>query len=334
VLAVARRHFSDLTLTFRPDELYRVPTDDGASIALGRYHARTKRRAVEPVVLCHGFGANRFSLDFDSRYSLARYLAARGFETWVLELRGRGLAGPVRPCTFDDQAEYDVRAALRAVRGAGHREVLWVGHSKGGMLMYAHLARNPNAPVKSVVTLASAGSFGYQTGMKLFVERVAPFLKMDVIPFRVVRRLARLGPLPGPISRYLSRAENMEPETIMKITANMVSDLAGGVARQFARWIRLGTFDSADGSFNYRVAMENVKTPFLLMAGSADLMAPEVAVEAARRALGGPTELVVVGKGTGFREDYGHGDIVLGRHAPDEVFPLVDDYLRAHSTPV
>ena len=85
-----------LTLPFKPDELYRVPTDDGAAIALGRYHAREARRYAEPVILCHGLGANRFHMDFDEHYSLARYLARAGFETWVLELRGRGLAGAVR----------------------------------------------------------------------------------------------------------------------------------------------------------------------------------------------------------------------------------------------
>src|SRR6476619_1116703 len=100
-----------LALTFRPDELYRVPTDDGASIALGRYHPRGPRRFAEPVLLCHGLGANRFNLDFDERYSVARYLARRGFETWVLEMRGRGEAGfHARSTSFDEQAEHDVAA--------------------------------------------------------------------------------------------------------------------------------------------------------------------------------------------------------------------------------
>src|SRR5689334_4166748 len=84
----------ELRLQFQPDELYRSPTDDGSAIALGRYLPRERRRFQQPVVLCHGLGANRFALDFDERHSLARYLARRGFETWVLELRGRGLAGP------------------------------------------------------------------------------------------------------------------------------------------------------------------------------------------------------------------------------------------------
>src|SRR3954470_18923706 len=89
-----------LELPWTPDDVYRVPTPDGARIALGRYHARGERRFLTPVVLCHGLGANRYDLDFDEKYSLARFLARRGFETWVLELRGRGMAGKPLHTTF------------------------------------------------------------------------------------------------------------------------------------------------------------------------------------------------------------------------------------------
>ncbi|MGQ0506370.1 MAG: alpha/beta hydrolase, partial [Myxococcaceae bacterium] len=197
-----------LELTFRPDEVYRVPTDDGCSIALGRYQPRGERRFEEPVILCHGLGANRFNMDFDERYSLARYLARRGYETWVMELRGRGLAGPPCDSTFDDQAEHDVRAALRAVTSTGHKQVTWVGHSKGGLLLYAHLARTPGAPVRAAVTLGSPFSFAVQPGLKKFIETVSPALKLKSIPITKVSAVAKLGPTPGPIARYLMRAAN------------------------------------------------------------------------------------------------------------------------------
>src|SRR5262249_32492379 len=149
VIAASWLGLPSLELSFKPDELHRVPTEDGAAIALGRYLPLAKRRFAEPVILGHGLGANRFNLDMDERYSLARFLARRGFETWVLELRGRGLAGPPKDCSFDDQVNYDVPAALNTVLGAGHKAVTWVGHSKGGLLLYAHLAKNPQSPIKA-----------------------------------------------------------------------------------------------------------------------------------------------------------------------------------------
>ena len=125
--------------SFRPDEVYRVPTPDGAAVALGRYHPRVPRRYAEPVILCHGLGNNRHTMDLDERHSLARYLARAGFESWVLELRGRGLAGGPIDATFDDQVIHDVATALETVRSTGSREVLWVGHSKGGQIGRAHV---------------------------------------------------------------------------------------------------------------------------------------------------------------------------------------------------
>ncbi|HSP77893.1 MAG TPA: alpha/beta fold hydrolase [Myxococcaceae bacterium] len=329
--AVSREGQGLLTLPFRPDEMYRVPTTDGAAIALGRYHPRGERRFVEPVVLCHGLGANRFHMDFDERYSLARYLARAGFETWVMELRGRGLAGPCGEATFDDQAEHDVGAALRTVLSTGSKEILWVGHSKGGLILYGHLARNPQAPVKAAVALGSPFTFAVQPGLKRFVQRLEPLLKLKVIPIRRITSIALFGAPPGPLSRYMMMADNMEPEVVRRALANVPSDVYGGVVRQFAHWITTDTFCAADGTC-YRTPLARVEQPFLLVAGSKDLLAPPLAVARAQEHLGGPVKLVVAGRAHGFSEDYGHADLVLGRRAPDEIFPLVETFLSAHAT--
>jgi pimeloyl-ACP methyl ester carboxylesterase len=334
--AVSRGGEGLLTLPFRPDELYRVPTDDGAAIALGRYHARGPRRYAEPVILCHGLGANRFHLDFDERYSLARYLARAGFEAWVMELRGRGLAGPASDFNFDDQAEHDVRAALRTVvsagNAAGSKEVLWVGHSKGGLLLYAHLARNPQAPVRAAVTLGAPFTFAVQPGLRIFMSKIEPLLRLKSIPTRRITNIAFFGAPPGPLTRYMMLAENMDSEVVRRALANVPADLAGGMVRQFARWIDTHAFTSYDGSFDYQAPLAEIRKPFLLMAGSRDLLAPPLSVARAKEHLGGPVKLVIAGKAHGFAADYGHADLVLGRRAPDEVFPLVESFLASNAT--
>ncbi|HEX5744686.1 MAG TPA: alpha/beta fold hydrolase [Archangium sp.] len=320
-----------LTLPFKPDELYRVPTDDGAAIALGRYHAREQRRYAEPVILCHGLGANRFHMDFDEHYSLARYLARAGYETWVMELRGRGLAGPCGDATFDDQAEHDVRTALRTVLSTGAKQVLWVGHSKGGLTLYGHLARNPQAPVRAAVAIGSPFTFAVQPGLKTFIQKIEPLLRLKMIPTRRITGIALFGAPPGPLSRYMMLASNMEPDVVRKALANVPADIYGGVVRQFAHWIATDSFCMADGTC-YRKPLAGVKLPVMLVAGSKDLLAPPLAVARAQEHLGGPVKLVVAGRGHGFAEDYGHADLVLGRRAPDEIFPLVEAFLSAHAT--
>ncbi|MBN1209181.1 MAG: alpha/beta fold hydrolase [Myxococcaceae bacterium] len=330
--AVSRGGEGLLTLPFKPDELYRVPTDDGAAIAMGRYHPRGEHRYAEPVILCHGLGANRFHMDFNERYSLARHLARAGFETWVLELRGRGLAGPAADFTFDDQAEHDVRAALRTVLSTGARQVLWVGHSKGGLTLYAHLARNPQAPVRAAATLGAPFTFAVQPGLRVFMRHIEPLLRLKSIPTRRIAGIAFFGAPPGPLTRYMVLADNMDPEVVKRALANVPSDIAGGVVRQFARWIDTHAFTSHDGSFDYRAPLTEVRLPFLLVAGGRDLLAPPLAVARAKEHLGGPVKLVIAGRDHGFAEDYGHADLVLGRRAPDEIFPLVETFLSAHAT--
>lgn len=320
-------------LRFLPDELYRVPTDDGSAIALGRYRPRGARRYVEPVVLGHSLGTNRFNLDFDETYSVARALARRGFEAWVLELRGHGLAGSGKGSTFDVEATHDVTAALRAVSSTGAPGVLWVGHSRGGMLAYAHLARSPSAPIRAIANLGAPVTFEASPGLKHFIAAVGPALQLDVLPLWLASKVAvPLGLPPNPIGKYLVRAENMAPHVIRQAIAHAAADVPGGVARQFARWIRTGAFDGEDG-FDYRKGMKAIRAPMLLLAGVKDFLAPPPAVQAAAALVSGPVEAVTVGKATGFSEDYGHGDLVLGRRAPQEVLPRLADFLTRVATP-
>ena len=320
-------------LVFNPDQLYRVPTADGSAIALGRYHARGVRRFVEPVVLGHSLGTNRFNLDFDERYSVARGLARRGFETWVLELRGHGLGGSSAGATFDTEAEHDVAAALTAIVSTGAPRVSWVGHSRGGLLAYAHLARNPGAPISALVTLGSPVTFDAQPGVQRFVAALGPTFKLPALPLSLAARAWPLGLPPDPVGKYLLRADNMDPRVIRQAIAHVSADIAGGVGRQFARWVRTNAFDGEDG-FDYRKGMKAITAPVLALAGARDLLAPPAAAHLISTLVSGPVELVRVGLMEGFSTDYGHGDLVLGRHAPDEVLPVLADFLARHSTPV
>lgn len=323
------------SLHFKPDELYRVPTDDGSAIALGRYHPRGERRFVEPVILGHSLGTNRFNLDFDERYSVARGLARRGFETWVLELRGHGLGGSAEGSSFDVEATHDTTAALRAVlschAGEGHPGALWVGHSRGGLLAFAHLARNPEAPIRAIATMGSPVTFEHSHGLKRFLQAIAPTLKLEVIPLRLASKAAvPVGVPPDPFGKYLVRAENMDPTVIRQAIAYVAADVPGGVARQFARWVRTGAFDGDDG-FDYRAGMKAIHAPVLTIAGARDFLSPPRAAHLAGSLVSGPHESVTAGHLQGYSTDYGHGDLVLGRRAPEEILPRIADFLVRHA---
>src|SRR5438876_406455 len=78
-----------------PDEIHSARPGAGWRIALVRYRPTpgpeaTLPPAPEPLLLVHGIAANRYNFDLTDESSLARFLAASGYDVWLVELRGRG----------------------------------------------------------------------------------------------------------------------------------------------------------------------------------------------------------------------------------------------------
>ena len=184
------------------------------------------------------------------------------------------------------------------------------------------------------MALGSPVSWVTSSGLKAFVGLVAPFFGMAMIPLALFGKSMSAGGLPpNPVGKYLARAENMEPRVIHQAIAHVTADVPGGVARQFARWVLGDVFDGNDG-FDYRAALKEVRVPVLALAGAADYLATPAGVHSASRYVAGPVECVTAGVATGFADDYGHGDLALGRYAPVEIVPRIADFLRRHATAV
>src|SRR6266542_228346 len=130
-----------------PDEIQFGTTTDGWRIAVLRYRpGKPSQRA--PVLLVHGIAANRYNLDLTEELSLARHLCQRGWDVWLVELRGRGLS--LRPrlfsgvrydWSFDDYAERDLPCAAGVItRVTGARQLHLIGFSTGALACYAFLS--------------------------------------------------------------------------------------------------------------------------------------------------------------------------------------------------
>jgi predicted alpha/beta hydrolase len=314
-----------------------VPTHDGWALALYRYRAEGSEAPA--AILCSGYGCNRHFIDFDDRYSLARFLRRRGFDTWVVELRGRGRSHPLSGCrapddwTFDDLAHIDVPAAIEHVHHTlGHGRIAWVGHSMGGMVLYAHLGmtRGHAAPA-AAVTLASPVVFPRMASD--LAHRLGSFLLALPLPGRVPQRPV-LGVLWHLVGRTRALEVGMNPDNVDHALVGMalrraMTNVSRAKLRQLAGWARTGTFSSADGSLDYRRNLRRVQTPTLVVAGACDRLAtPETVAEAFEAIRTAAKRFVVLGTEAGLASDYGHVDMILGRRAPDEVFPLVADWLR------
>lgn len=324
---------------------YSARTRDGWRLALYRYPTRRAAHRT-PVLLCHGMSSNRWNMDGPGRISMARFLQRYGYDVWVVELRGAGRS--TRPTlwnrksynwTFEDYVQHDAPAALQTVlRETGARQVHWVGHSMGGMIAYALLMSPVHKRIASAVTLGSPTmsdvghpliDFGvpYRGLLRWLSGRLpigtvarlaAPFAPLAA---RVLDdTIAELGWCPG----------NADLPLLRTLMLTAVDDLPTSLLREFARWYDTKAMSDRYAMFDFTEHLERVTTPILIIAGSKDGLTPARDLERVyQRVASRDKAFRIIGKAHGFAHDYSHADLVLGLHAPDDVYPVVREWLDA-----
>lgn len=323
-------------MPLRADEIHFAENDAGFRLALYRFRPARPTPGREPLILCHGLASNRHFLDYDDRHSLARYLRDQGFDCWVAELRGRGLSLPQSGgrvpwgWRFDDYVRSDLPAIIARVKAlTGSPQVLWLGHSMGGMVMYAYLGSREQESVKGFVAMGSPGTFRYRY-YPAWVRRLSRLL-LQTFTFTPLRLLARLiAPL-----AYLLPVEKfgLEQSVVACYFARGVANTSNPELLQFLDWIDNETFRSADHAKDYCRELQKVTTPFLAVVGAKDWVATPSMCRAAFAALASPDkQMLLLGKAHGQAHEYDHMALVLGRRAPQEVFPPVRDWLLRHAS--
>lgn len=313
-----------------------VPTADGATVALHHHPG-----SGPPVLAVHGISSNHRFWDLDDDHSLAVWLNREGFDVWLLDLRGHGQAttagdGSPQPpgWDIDDYGRYDVPAAVDHIRACTGRSVAYVGHSMGGIVAAIALATG-STTFSSLITVGSPVAFAPEANPLMKLARIG-FGFGGAVMFRVGTPIlgdlaSFLGPaMPGRLQERLYNPANMEPWAVDPMLQTVVSPVWRGEMRQFSRMLRDGRLTDATGQIDYFAQLSDVTVPTLVIAGAGDQVAPPGWVEPWIGALGGPTRFVTAGKTTGFKEDYGHLDLGLGRDADREIFPLIAEWLRAY----
>jgi len=321
------------------DEVHFARTEDGYEVALYRYRPENLVSGREPVIVCHGLGSNRFSFDPGPLPSLARYLKAKGLDVWTLDLRGRGLSSrPDRDrggrlkwgWTFDHYVKYDLPAAIRLVRReTGYPQVNWIGHSMGGMVMYAYLQTQDVSLIKSATALGSPATFvnnkiGKPIGRllgPLFLQR---FHRLHLKP--TARALALFGYF-LPLGRF-GTPRNLYP-WFGTLAAESPST---GVLGQFHDWVTNSTFRSADHSYRYDEGFPKIKTPFMVISASGDFIASPSDVRYGIDNMTGPDrKYAFFSKKDGNLENYDHMTMLVSQSAAIEIYPVIHDWLMKHS---
>ena len=327
--------------------LHFATTRDGWRIAL--HHRPPLDGAHDtPVLLCHGMGSNRFNMDGPARASLARHLCGAGYDVWILEMRGAGRSH--RPLlrfpraryawTFEDYVQHDVPAALHRVRElTGAPRILWVGHSLGGMVAYASLMTPAASAFAGVVTLASPGmaEIGNEAIDRWLALRRLLWLAPGRLPVRWLScagaplAAAIAAAAPGLLRDWFWHPDNLDLEIVRFMMRRGVEDLPSSLLIEFARWYEARRMTDRYDLFSFAEHLERIRVPMLVIAGSRDQLTPPADLEHLVDRLGSEDKtFVVAGHASGFAHEYSHVDLVLGRHAPDEIYPLVTRWLDAH----
>ena len=313
-----------------PQAVERIPyrTDDGWQCFLFRCPP-PPGASGEPVVLSHGLGLNRMSLDY-ARGGLIEQLHAWGFDVYLLEHRADASAfAPRRAGTYDADtiAAQDVPAAIRVVLDrTGHRQLAWIGHGFGGQLLYIHLAQDPYSPVFAAACLGSAVRFASPTSTARaagLVSRLLP-ARLGLPSRQVLRLLSPNARSDGGLGHHISRG-GIEGPMLRGLLNHGVEDLRGGLVRQVARWVSSGMLCDRDDRIDYLEALRSCELPLMVVASPGD---PVCAPEAALRVLDymgevGKRSLVLA-------EPCGHLDLIQGRIASTATGPAISAWLDAH----
>jgi pimeloyl-ACP methyl ester carboxylesterase len=316
-----------------------LETPDGAVIHLHRHQADGP-----PVLVVHGISSNHYCWDLDPERSVGAYLAERGFDAWLLDLRGHGDARESpggrhldRGWTADDYGLGDIPTAVAHIQEqTGHARLGYVGHSLGGMVGAIYASQLGDEALWAMVAVGSPAEFTDPDPV-LALTRHTFGVSGATMPFVLTPPLARLAnrwseALPVDVEAYLFQDANMAPEAARRMMRSVVSPLWPGEMLQFAGMIDEGEFLSGDKARDYRSDMANIRVPLLAIAGRADRVAPPDRVRGYLEAVGSPEKrFVVAGLENGFGADYGHLDLPIGDRAAAEIYPLIEGWLREHA---
>jgi alpha-beta hydrolase superfamily lysophospholipase len=333
-------------MLLRVDEVSHVVTDDGWRLAIHHYSPRTSEPRKYPVVLCHGLASNHLAFDVHPELSLARHLAGRGYLTLAVDLRGHGhserpsLTGARRfGWSFDDYLIFDVPAAVAyAKRVAGAPAIHWIGHSMGGVLGYAHLARGGSADLRSMTVVGSSLDYsGAASGFHALLPLREWLHRVPAVPVDWLARLAAVlaGRVETPFERFNVWPSNVDREIWRRLARSGFHAVSSPVMGQLATALARGGLRSRDGAIGYLEGLAAATAPVLALAGSRDAQCPPEAVRGTLEALASTRrELRVFGKAYGHADEYGHFDLLMGRRAREEVFAHVGAWLDEHDGPL
>jgi lysosomal acid lipase/cholesteryl ester hydrolase len=347
-----------------------IKTRDGWNLVAIRYRPTGPPRPGRlPVILCHGLTYNASFWDLDPSCSLPRDLAGRGFDVWVVNLRGSGASqkwvwkldeapeallesalrrmtrgkmgslsfASVDPrfanWTLDDHIAQDVPALVHLVRRTtGTAEVAWVGHSMGGIVALGHLARFSNPGIGRLAVIGSQVTMPRGQVPLEFLREMLELRQRQLVGRLTPEELAALSR--RSVHNLFFNVDNVLPQVYEALSGPAIDIPSVGVMLQYRTLAEKGVLLDARGQFNYARALGNVTVPVFIACGADDQFAPPPVQQFLHRHVGSADKtLVIFGRRQGMTVDAGHNDVLVGLNSRAEVYPLLARWLSTPPQP-
>ncbi|XP_042007960.1 uncharacterized protein LOC121756472 isoform X3 [Salvia splendens] len=247
---------------------------------------------------------------------------------------------------FDHYLEEDVPAAMEYIRAQSKPKdgrILAIGHSMGGILLYAMLARysseGRDPGLASVVTLASSLDYtSSKSSLKLLIPLADPAQVLNVPAVPLGALLSAAYPLTSSppyvlswMNDLISAQDMMHPELLKKLVLNNFCTIPAKLLLQLTTAFKEGGLRNRNNTFFYKDHLPNSKVPVLALAGDRDLICPPEAVYETVKTI--PEHLVtykVFGEPNG--PHYAHYDLVGGRLAVEQIYPCIIQFLSRYDS--
>ncbi len=318
------------------DEVHTVTTKDSWSIKLFRYRPKDGEPG-EPVFIVHGFAANHWNAALPRHESLVDTLTARGYDCWVVDLRGNRTSVPpagVRrhEATFDGYVLGDIPSALAFVRKeTGCDKVHWIGHSMGGLLLHAYEAVHGPEEFASGTTLGTPPGF---KGVAIARQkRILSFVrKYPVIAEMYLRALAPLVPIFRPGTTLLPiNWNNMSDEFGPRAWFDIAELPPTSVAETLIDTAVFHFLGVKENSIDVLSKLKELRTPLFVVHGVRDPLATVENVRSFYDALPSQDKRrLELSLANGHSADYDHIDVAFATNGVEEVFEPIAEWIEAH----
>jgi len=338
-------------------KIYHVKTPDDSSITLTRYKGRNK--SYNPIIFIHGMGGNHLMYDFDENHSLARFLAKKGWDVWLLDLRTHDGDGDYffgknsdreyinRYWDFDNTLlKIDVVTAVNFVKNkTGFDKLFLSGHSYGGYLAYAYAILIGEQNLSGIITTAAdpyampedvykiftsnhpliyLSRFGFFVGNKAFVNPIG--LPCDFPTPKFIVNILMRNYKPSKLVFY----DYTTPLYVQKGLFHHSDSEAAGV------WVDMffgkhptkyaGSWVDPQTLFNYSAHLEDINVPILFIAGDEDPQDP------ADNIYKGYENVSSTDKTFYNFSEHSHLDLLLGEDADELIFTKINSWLQDRIT--